>query len=259
VRKKLSAIDMLMLLALTAAGIGAGFVFAKGMSKPAVQVVHELPAWIEPANPVPKVRNWSEGGRQYYYFNWGLQPNSGYRLELAGLKAGKIMLRAVTPGPGEITARVISYPYLLIALPEGRYRYEAFDASGKPLPELFKPERPPLRLRLFLPGGSGVERTVLRDPIVNTAGKSLPRIALEALFSQPEMLEYAEADVGVRSATFSQAAREWLIDLGPGWNYLEDGAKAVLSRSISQTVTANGAGPWNRVRIRSAAAPGFNE
>ncbi len=245
-----NTLNIAVWLALAAAGVLAGYAFSKGPAQPVAQVLHDLPPTIESSNPVPEVRSWSEGGRKYYYFNWGLKPNSGYRLEFAGLKGNRITIRAVAPGPGEMAAQVLSYPYLLIALPDGNYRYEVTDAAGKALPDAFKPEHPPLRLNLFLPGPGGTfERTVLRDPFLNTAGKSRPKIILDALFSQTELLEYAENDIWVQGVSFAPGEQTWLVDLGPGWNQLSAGDQGLLTQVIAKTLAANGSRQWAKVRI----------
>lgn len=233
------------ILVLTFLTISAGYVLIKftpalsrGLILKDVKVVAELPFEIESKNPVSEVRHWNRDGRTFYYFNWGLKPTGGYSLKLLGVRDKKIELQAVTPGQDQMVIQVITYPYLLLSLPEGNYDYEVVDREGKPVKDIFTPKNPPLKLTLFLPGEAGriAERQVFRDPYLNTEGKTTGQIALEALFCQEEMADLVENEILVEGVSFSTKDKKWYVMMSKGFEMLEEAKKTLLSELISKTV-----------------------
>ncbi len=250
--KRNAAILILLTLTITSI-IYAKTVFNPDASTSSVQVLRELPTAIEPHNPVPEVRQWTDGNRSYLYFNWGMQPNSGYRLELVGLVGKQLRVRAVTPSATEFSAQVISYPYLLLSLPVGKYTYQVVNGANRVIADPFKPPYQPLRLQVYLPSATGpVERTVLRDPKLNTAGKTTVQLSLNALLSQPEFLEFAEA-VWIESIEHNAAAKKWLISVSPGYNQVEAAERPQFTAAIARTVLTAAGTPWEKVEFQVVA------
>ncbi len=220
---------------LIVAGLIISNYFGPGRRNPEVLVLNELPGTIERNNPVPEVRTWEEGGRTYYYFNWGIQSSGGYALEWAGIKENLITVKAVAPQPDALVSQAFTYPSLLLSLPVGEYRWQAVDEQGKPLGDIFGASRPPLRFTLVLPGG--VKREVLRDPHLNTEGKSKVQIALDALFSQDELIWLGD-DLVLEGAAYSQAEGRWVVGLSPEYDRLDAAEKESLRTSITGTIAA---------------------
>jgi hypothetical protein len=231
----LFAAALLGCLIIAAVALSHYFDPGPGRRNPEVLVLNELPATLERNNPVPEVRTWTEDGRTYYYFNWGVQSSGGYALEWAGLKGNLITVKAVAPKPDALVSQAFTYPSLLLSLPAGQYRWQAVNDQGKPLGDIFRATRPPLRFTLVLPGG--LKRAVLRDPALNTEGKSKVQIALEALFSQDELIWMGD-DLTLEGAAYSQAEGRWVVGLSREYDRLGAAAKEALRTSIADTIAA---------------------
>lgn len=222
------------------------------------KVLNKLPIEIERTNPVPEIRNWISNGRTYYYFNWGLKPTSGYHLSLHSVNNHKIIIQAFSPGNDSINAQVITYPYLLLSLPKGDYHFEVIDNHQRPLKNIFRPKNTPLKFTIFIPSGVGAfsQREVLRDPYLNTEGKTSAQIALEALFSQDEMMEYLDHDVTVEGVSFSKSHKKWSVILSRGYQTLSKPEKELLNQLIIKTVSAIKATNPESIEITSIASSG---
>ena len=231
-------------LAIILLGSGTVFIMFYRKAGPVVkgQLITEVPITLERNNPVPLVKNWVENGRSVYYFNWGLKPTGGYVLELLEIRAKTIIIKAISPSPDEMVTQSITYPSLTVSLPLGKYHYQVVDHVGKPLAGIFRPQNPPLTFTLSLPSEtgweSGLQRQIWRDPYLDNQGLSTAEIALKALFSQDELLEYADQGVSVARVTFSRERKKWYVLMSPEFNRLERGEQTLLSRSITETVLA---------------------
>lgn len=222
-------------------GLAAGFRhnFSSAPANP-VEIIDEVPFSIEPFNPVPEVRHWEEGNRTIYYFNWGVQMSGGYSLQFDGLQGQTIRLKALRPKPGEMAVQVITYPKLLLSLPQGDYDYQVTDEKNRVLDSFFKPNYTPLQLSIYVPDGDEIrQRTVLRDPSVYTKEKTKISIALEALFNQVEMLDFLEHEVTVENVTSSEITETVTVTMSPGYQQLDKDHQAELTQLITETVLAN--------------------
>lgn len=221
-------------------------------SKPInVKVITELPSEIERTNPVPEVRNWTRDGRTFYYFNWGFKPTSGYSLSLLKVKGNTLTIQASSPGQGSINAQVITYPYLLLSLPKGDYRFEVVDDQNRPLQNIFQPKNPPLELTIFVPSDSGLitKRKVLRDSYLNNEGKLVPQIALEALFSQDEFTDYLAEDVVFDGISVSASRKECFVLLSHSYQTLSQSEKKLLNQLITRTLQAIAGTNFEKIQI----------
>lgn len=234
----------LIIIATVSLGLTVLKIFSKsaiGLELKDIQILAQLPAEIERTNPVPEARTWNSDERTFYYFNWGFKPTSGYDLTLLSIKGNTLVIQASAPSPDMITAQVITYPHLLLSLPKGDYDFTVVDEKHRPLPNIFKPQQPALELTILVPSESGsfVWRRVLRDPTINNEGKPTIAIALEALFAQPEMMEYLEHDVTFEGISFSSSRKECSCMLSQGYQSLSQPEKDSLNQLILKTILAN--------------------
>lgn len=200
-------------------------------------VSENLPFGIERNNPVPEVRHWEMEGKTYYYFNWGLKTTGGYSLELLGVENNLLKIKAHSPRKGQMLIQALTFPYLLVSMPQGDYHYEVINEEGKPVTDIFTPKNPPLKMTVFLPRNERVsKREILRNPYQNNIGKAPALIALEALFNQEEMLNFVSRGVLPQRATFSASEQKWHILLSKEFEHLSTDEKALLHKLISKTV-----------------------
>jgi hypothetical protein len=209
-----------------------------------VAILEKLPFGIERNNPIPEVRHWDLEQKTFYYFNWGLKTTGGYSLELLGVENNLLKIKAKAPQKGQMLIQTLTFPYLLISLPRGNYRYEVVNEEDKPIKDdIFIPKNPPLKMIIFLPRDNQVsKREILRDPYLNSKGKKPVLIVLEALFNQEEMLDYVSRGVLPEKAVFSTTEQKWYILLSKSYEQLGADEKRLLHELINKTVltlTAN--------------------
>lgn len=216
-----------------------------------IKILTELPPEIERTNPVPEVRIWNSNDRTFYYFNWGLQPTSGYNLSLLAVKNKKLIIQASLPDPDNINAQVLTYPYLLVSLPKGEYRFEVVDERNRPIKDIFRPKNRPLSLTVFVPSGpQGIlERKVLRDPYLNNEGKETIQIALEALFAQDEMMDYLNHALFFEGVSLSASLNKCSVSLSRGYRSLAKPEQELVKQLITKTVKAVGTANIDNVEI----------
>jgi hypothetical protein len=222
--------------------IGTVLFFVKHSPKTTapVTVLTELPWTIERNNPVPGILHWDQDDYSYYYFNWGYKPSTGFSIQYTGLTGKTIYIKAVVPDQNTINAQVLTYPYLFLKLPKGKYSYKVADHNGHPLQGIFQPKTAPLRLIVMSPVQDGLKpRIVYRDPHFNNQQKSPVQLALAALFNQDELLEFNEADIVVEKASFSNRTGQWSVVLSRGFKALSAGEQQELVDTITATVQAN--------------------
>ena len=201
-----------------------------------VMVLENLPFGIERNNPVPEVRHWDLGPKTFYYFNWGLKTTGGYSLELQGVENNLLKIKAKTPRKDEMVIQTLTFPYLLISLPRGNYHYEVVDEAGRPVQDTFTPKNQPIKITIFLPrNGQVAKRKILRDTL-NHEAKKPALIALEGLFNQEEMLDFANRGVLPEKATFSTPEQKWYILLSKAFENLAPDEQTLIQELISKTV-----------------------
>ena len=199
------------------------------------EILSEVPVGFERNNPVPMVKQWTEGDTTYAYFSLGEKKTGGYSLELVEVTKRKIRIKAIQPNEDTLTTQALTYPYLLLALPKGQYGYEVVDTDGNSLPDTFKPSNPPLEMTLVLKkDGEYLERTVLRDPYLNNEGKTTAQIGIEALFEQEEMTDYRAEGINVLGTSYDE--EHWYILLSSEYEKLSSQRRSLLEDLISQTV-----------------------
>jgi PrcB C-terminal len=202
-----------------------------------VMVSENLPFEIERNNPVPEVRHWDLGQRTFYYFNMGLKTTGGYSLELLSTQNNLLKIKVKAPRKDQMVIQALTFPYLLISLPQGNYHFEVVDNTGHPVHDTFRPKNPPLNITLFLPrDGRVAKRKILRDPYLNNKAKQPALIALEGLFDQDEMLDFANRGVLPEKAVFSTVEQKWYILLSKAFENLGPDEKTLLHELINKTV-----------------------
>lgn len=210
----------------------------------------ELPFEIERNNPVPEVRHWDNDDITFYYFNWGLKNSGGYNLNFESLNNNLITVKALVPAKSNLSIQILTFPHLLISLPQGQYSYRVVEPSGKPIENFFICEHPPLKFSIFLPYcGSIKARVVLRDPYAQNVGKTTAQIALDALFSQDEMLEFINRNVLPDRATFCVKDKKWFILMSKSFDCLETREKRLMIELITRTFLALEVKKSDRIEI----------
>lgn len=229
----MSRLDKLILLSLIVFAIGF-FAIRSTRENYRPMVLQELPIGIERHNPVPMVRAWNEGNRRLYYFGWGEKPTGGYSIELIEVKNGVIRVRAKEPSTDMMVTQAITYPYLMISVPKGTYRYEVVNSEGEVQRGTFRSARHPLEFNLVLPGqGEDIERRVWRDPFLGNEGKTVAQIMLEALFVQDEIREHIE-EVKLLGVSFDNQG--WYVLLSKDYDDLEPKRRQLLAEYIEENV-----------------------
>jgi hypothetical protein len=221
-----------------------------------VMVLDNLPFGIEKNNPVPEVKHWDLGEKTYYYFNWGLKTTGGYSLEFLGIENNLLKIKAKSPQKGQMLIQAFTFPYLLLELPKGRYRYTAVNEAGDRIDDIFVPKNPPLKMTIFLAyDGKVAKREILREPSLLWQTKEPALIALEALFNQEEMLDYVKQGVLPEKASFSSKERKWYVLLSEAFENLNDNDKNVLHELISKTILTLAANKIATVEIITNPVP----
>jgi hypothetical protein len=223
-----------------------------------VMALERLPFGIERNNPVPEVKHWDLGDKTYYYFNWGLKTTGGYSLEMLGIENNLITIKAKAPQKGQMLIQAFTFPYLLLALPHGRYRYKVVNEAGERIDNIFISKNPPLAMTVFLPkDGRVAKREILREvSSASLAEKKTPALlALESLFNQEEMLDYVSRGVLPQKAVFSMREHKWYILLTKAFDNLNMDEKSLLQELISKTVLTLAAN--NLVSVEVITDPGL--
>lgn len=228
--KKIALLSIIILA--VAATIVLASIYAQTPIQP---VMAEIPFDLEQDNPVPMALHWEKDDKSYYYFNWGVKPTTGYRLEFDGIEKNKMTIRAVSPLSDEIVAQVQTYPKLLLVLPKGSYDYRVVDQFGRALTSVFQPEKTPLAFKVYLPAGeSWATRRVWRELSTANKGKTAAQIAGEALMAQPEMKVYAQQGLQVLDAV--RQGDQWYVHVSKAYLELGHKEKASFSEALRRTV-----------------------
>ena len=224
----------------------------KGFSKPSVEnqvpreqpqtkegviVVTELPPNLEENNPIPMVTSWNEEGRTFYYFSMGMKPTGGYLLELIGVENDLIKVKAIEPAKDAAVIQMLTYPRLLVSLPEGEYKYQVYNEAGEKI-EFPQQKTEPLAFKVVIPDNQGklIERTIYRDPHAGNEGKTTGQIWLEALWEQPE---FQAQNFGVNILGVSFDEKDWVVLFSNEYNTLTAEQKAQLDKLIQETMLKN--------------------
>lgn len=221
-----------IIVALFAVGVLiAAFAVGSSLAQKPIALMVDIPSDMEQNNPVPMILHWDKGDKSYYYFNWGLQPSAGYRLEYSGFIKNAMTVKAIVPGYQQMVAQVLTYPKLLMELPKGSYNYHVVDENGKDITSTFQTKQTPLTLEVTLPiDGKLTVRRIWREQA--GSGDNKAGIALDALFAQPEMDLYSQ--VKVAGVNLHQDRCE--VKMGASFAKLDKLEKDQLTRSIRETV-----------------------
>ncbi|MBI2875221.1 MAG: protease complex subunit PrcB family protein [Firmicutes bacterium] len=78
----------------------------------------------------------TEGSHTYLLAAWGEQPTAGYTVNFAGVREDgskiRVSVRLRRPGPGDMVAQVITYPYALGRIPAAPGKEIVFEVEGDP-------------------------------------------------------------------------------------------------------------------------------
>lgn len=216
-------------------------------------VEENLPFGIETNNPVPEVKHWNFNKRTYYYFNWGLKKTGGYSLEILSVKNHVIKIKAQSPHKDQMLIEALTFPALLISLPQGDYAYEVFNEKGCRIQNIFSPKREPLKMLIFVPKTNGqiAKREILRDVSCRETGKPALLIALESLFNQQEMLDFINRGVTPEKVVFDKTKQQWIVQLSKTFQDLTGEEKKLLCDVIRKTVLTFAINPSATVKIVS--------
>jgi hypothetical protein len=218
-------------------------------------VSENIPFGIEKNNPVPEVKHWDLGEKTYYYFNWGLKPTGGYSLELLDAQDNLLKIKAHTPQKGQMLIQSFTFPYLLLVLPQGRYRYTVVNEAGEQMSDIFVPQNPPLKMTIFLPrNGQVAKREILREPATLIKAKAPALLALESLFNQEEMLDYVNRGVLPKKTVFSDPEHKWYVLLSKAYESLNTDEQSLLHEIISKTILTLAANNLATVEIVTDAS-----
>ncbi len=203
-------------------------------------VEENLPFGIEINNPVPEVKHWNFNQRTYYYFNWGMKKTGGYRLEILNVKDHLIKVKALSPRKDQMLIEAITFPSLLISLPQGDYVYEVVDETDNRIQDIFSPKNKPLKMVIFVPKTDGqiAKREILRDVSPHRKGKSIPLLTLESLFNQQEMLNFISRGVTPDGIFYEKSKHQWIVELSKAYQDLSSEEKKLLCKIIRKTVLA---------------------
>jgi hypothetical protein len=214
-------------------------------------VVENLPFGIERDNPIPEVKHWDLEKRTYYYFNWGLKTTGGYSLALMSAKNNCLQIKAQRPRKDQMLIQALTFPSLLVSLPQGRYRYKVINETGKPIKDIFTPKSPPLKMTIYLPKSDGRvgKREILREASNYSETRIPVLMVLESLFNQNEMMDYVSRGILPQKVFFSKPKQQWYIQLSKAYENLNTEEKSLLHELISKTVLAFTANPLATVTI----------
>ncbi len=201
-------------------------------------VEEDLPFGIERNNPVPEVKHWNFNKRTYYYFNWGLKKTGGYSLEILSVKNHLIKIKAQSPRKDQMLIEALTFPALLISLPQGDYAYEVVNEKGCRIQDIFSPKSKPLKMIIFVPKANGqiAQREILRDVSCQKKGKSTLFIALESLFNQQEMRDFINNGITPEKVFFENQKHQWIVELSKTFQDLTGEEKKLLCEVIRKTV-----------------------
>ncbi|HBF36916.1 MAG TPA: hypothetical protein DDW50_06305 [Firmicutes bacterium] len=221
-------------------------------------VEENLPFGIERNNPVPEVKHWDFEKRTYYYFNWGLKNTGGYSLEVMDVQEHIIKIKAQSPRRDQLRIEALTFPSLLLSLPQGHYRYKVVNEKGERMGDIFLPPTPPLKLTVFVPKENGqiARREVLRNAACRFQGKPVALIALESLFNQDEVQNFTSRGIIPEKVIWEQTQRLWTVQLSKNFETLNPDEKKLLCEMIRKTVlalTSNSAAPVEIVSDSQAA------
>jgi hypothetical protein len=210
-------------------------------TKPEDYTIEEnLPFGIEISNPVPEVKHWNFDQKTYFYFNWGLKKTGGYRLDIMSVKDHVIKVKALSPRKDQMLIEAVTFPSLLISLPQGDYVYEVVDENENRIQDIFSPKNKPLKMIIFVPkiNGQIAKREILRDVSSHRKGKSIPLLALESLFNQQEMLNFISRGVTPDGIFYEKSRHQWIVELSKAYQDLSSEEKKLLCKIIRKTVLA---------------------
>ncbi len=204
------------------------------------RIEENLPFGIEINNPVPEVKHWNFDQRTYYYFNWGLKKTGGYRLDILSVKDHVIKVKALSPRKDQMLIQAVTFPSLLISLPQGDYVYEVVDENGERILDVFSPKNKPLKMIIFVPKTNGqiAKREILRDISSHRKEKPIPLLALESLFNQQEMLNFISRGVTPDGIFYEKSRHQWIVELSKAYQDLSSEEKKLLCKIIRKTVLA---------------------